>query len=128
MPFLVLKLQHYRGGGSDGDASSLQEGRNVSLNRSERLRTSQELASNFRQAGLTSSKVQADLGFTEEQLNDTLTLSQFSDPVNIWILRDYLERAVISAGGTPAPYSVLTEQGRARADIWFGLRPVPEPR
>lgn len=97
----------------------------MSLNRSERLRTSQELATNFRQAGLTSSKVQADLGFTEEQLNNTLAVSQSSDPVDIWFFRDYLERALINAGGTPAPYSVLTEQARARAEAWFGLRATP---
>lgn len=97
----------------------------MSLNRSERLRTSQELTTNFRQADLTSSKVQADPGFTEEQLNNTLAVSQSSDPLDIWFLRDYLQRAVIGAGGTPAPYSVLTEEARARAQAWFGLRATP---
>ena len=50
----------------------------------------------------------------------------FASPAaSVWLLRDYLEQRVRAAGGTPAPYTVLTEQARPLADHWFGLQAPP---
>ena len=97
----------------------------MSLTTKQQDRTSKELKANLQLSGLTGAQVAADLKFTPSRLQDTLDLTAGSHPVDVWQLRDYLDQAVRDAGLEPAPFSVLTEQSRALARMWFRLRPAP---
>ncbi|WSI67626.1 DUF2316 family protein [Streptomyces sp. NBC_01336] len=59
------------------------------------------------------------------RLRQTLDVDPVSDPVDVWQLRDHLQQAVLDAGGTPVPYSVLSDRSRLRARPWFRLRSAP---
>jgi hypothetical protein len=72
--------------------------------------------------------IAGELGFTVERLVVTLDVTDDSDPADVWLLRDFLEHAVRSAGGTPERYAVLTDSARADAQRWFGLPIRPEWR
>ncbi|WP_329124698.1 DUF2316 family protein [Streptomyces sp. NBC_01465] len=95
----------------------------MSLNATERLRTSEELKTNLRLSGLTPGEAAADLHFTPRRLRDALDAS--SDPADVWQLRDYLEHAARDAGQHPTPYTVLTDRARLLARAWFSLRKAP---
>ncbi len=97
----------------------------MSLTVGEQRQTSVELHANHRMSGLSLHDVQVDLGFTAGQLEATLDVAPGCDPVDVWLLRDYLQREITARGRTPAPYSVLTEPARAAAAEWFPLRPAP---
>lgn len=97
----------------------------MTLNATERHRTAQEFAENLSLTGLTPHDVAADLAFTPDQLRHTLDVDPASDPVDVWQLRDYLQQAVLDAGGTPVLYTVLTRRSRLKARVWFSLRKVP---
>lgn len=90
--------------------------------------TRHELRRNLDLCELTTAAVAVELGFTVERLAAALEVAPDSDPVDVWMLRDFLENAVRSAGGTPEHYSVLTETSRADAQRWFGLPVRPELR
>lgn len=98
------------------------ESTDMSLDRHQRAATRRELAANLTLSGRTPEQVCADLGFLPHQLEGALGVK---DPVDTWLLRDYLQQVIREAGGTPAPYSVLTDRARAAAEVWFDLRPVP---
>ncbi|MCZ4122793.1 DUF2316 family protein [Streptomyces sp. H39-S7] len=97
----------------------------MTLNATERHRTGEEFAHNLALTGLAPHDVAADLAFTPERLRRTLDLDPASDPVDVWQLRDYLQQAVLDAGGTPVPYTVLTRHSRIKARVWFRLREAP---
>lgn len=97
----------------------------MSLNQEELRRTSAELRGNLELSGLTGAVVAADLGFTADQLEDLLALQESQDPVNVWLLRDYLEQAVRDTGREPQPFTVLTTRNRRMARMWFRLRRAP---
>ncbi|MGI8589478.1 MAG: DUF2316 family protein [Nakamurella sp.] len=97
----------------------------MSLNDTERRRTSDELKSNLELSGLTFSEVAEDLDFSPERLQSGLDVGDAVDPVDIWQLRDYLEHAALDAGLRPAAYTVLTSRSRLAARMWFGLREAP---
>ena len=97
----------------------------MSLNDAERVRTRRELQRNLELSGLTTSQVAADLGMSLHRMEDTFALGGQSDPADVWQLRDYLEQVVRDVGGQPATFTVLTEQSRAAARVWFTLRPAP---
>jgi len=97
----------------------------MSLSNAERLATSRELQENLVLSGRTTSQVAADLGYVLSRLAATLTLSAGNDPADMWQLRDYLQQAVRDIGVEPAPFTVLTEQSRSAAQLWFRLRPAP---
>jgi hypothetical protein len=97
----------------------------MSLTAAEQQRTSSELRANFARSGLADGDIQAALGFSAEQLAETLSVGPAASPADVWLLRDYLEQRVLARGGTPAPYTVLTSQARQQAAGWFRLRPVP---
>lgn len=97
----------------------------MSLNDTERRRTSDELKGNLELSGLTLSEVAADLDFPLERLRSALDVGDGVDPVDIWQLRDYLEQAVNDAGRQPAAYTVLTNRSRLAARLWFRLRKAP---
>ena len=96
----------------------------MSLTEAERKRTSNELRLNLERSGLTRAQASADLGLSTDDFERILSV-RGADPSDVWLLRDYLEQAVRDAGGQPAPYTVLTESGRAAAAGWFGLRTAP---
>lgn len=97
----------------------------MSLNASERKQTSVELIANFALSGVSAEDVQSHLRFSAHDFDETLNVSAASDPVNIWLLRDYLEILARDKGLVPVPYRVLTEAGRAAAGRWFPLRTPP---
>lgn len=94
----------------------------MSLTGAERARTVQELRANLALSGFDHAQLIAATGFTERRLTTTLALEPGCDPVDVWRLRDVLEQAVRAAGGTPVPYTVLTERARRKARGWFGVR------
>ncbi|MEJ3405744.1 DUF2316 family protein [Rathayibacter sp. YIM 133350] len=97
----------------------------MTLNAEERARTSNELRANLELSGLTVDEVMADVQFTPHRLERSLSVAEESDPVDVWELRDYLDRVILDAGGRPAPYTVLTAGSRLRARMWFSLRTPP---
>ena len=96
----------------------------MSLNAAERRRTSEELHQNLALSGLTEQAVADELGYSLTRLRAALAVED-ADPVDVWQLRDQLERAVLDAGAVPVVYSVLTEDARGAARMWFRLRPAP---
>lgn len=94
----------------------------MSLSAAERKRTGEELQANYRKAGLTPEKVQADLRLSAAQLAETLDVTSASRPENVWLLRDYLEEEVKGRGEQPCPYTYLTDEMRGVAARWFPLR------
>lgn len=93
----------------------------MTLNAAERHRTGEEFARNLALSGLAPHDVAADLAFTPEWLRQTLDV----DPVDVWQLRDHLQQAVLDAGGTPVPYSVLNDRSRLKAPLRFRLCSAP---
>lgn len=86
----------------------------MSLNRRESRATSLELHTNLELAGLTPYDVAIALGRAPAWVQATLDLAG-ARPEEVWLLRDYLDRAVRTAAATPVPWSVLTDQARATA-------------
>jgi hypothetical protein len=100
----------------------------MSLNADERTQTSAELKENAERSRLPARVIQRALGFSEARLDAALHVSPSCDPVDVWVLRDFLDEAVVHTGGQPEPYSVLTEDARAAAQRWHDLRePPPVP-
>jgi hypothetical protein len=91
----------------------------VSLDAAERKRTSEELQANCRLSELSLEDVQAGTGFSPEQLETTIAVAQRANPADVWQLRDFLDSAVRRHGIEPMPYSYLTEEIRASAELWF---------
>lgn len=100
----------------------------MSLHREETARTSRELTANLHRTGLSAETVAETLGFTGDQLDRTLRVTAAADPADVWLLRDFLDRAVRDQGARPQPWTVLTDSARAAASRWFSLRtPPPTP-
>ncbi|MER7911242.1 DUF2316 family protein [Streptomyces sp. NPDC096068] len=97
----------------------------MSLNEEERKRTREELRANLRLSGADPEEIAAELGFTARRLDDTLDVTEASGPQDVWLLRDHLDDLVTARGGTPVPYTVLTERARLAASAWFPLRRAP---
>ncbi len=79
----------------------------MSLNAMERTQTSSELIKNYEISGLTKEIIQTNLGFSESRLENTFQVKGVEDPTDVWILKDYLEEAIIEQGKKPYPYSKL---------------------
>lgn len=97
----------------------------MSLNGIERAQASQELLASHDLAALSRDDIQRDLGFTALQLERTLAVRPTYDPAHMWLLRDYLDRAVRERGRQPATHTVLTDAARAAAAQELRLRPAP---
>lgn len=87
--------------------------------------TSQELAANLALTGLSVEQVADDLDLAPDYVAGLIAMSGAQDPADVWLLRDYLEKAVLDAGATPQPFTVLTEPSRHLASRWFRLREAP---
>jgi hypothetical protein len=93
----------------------------MSLTEAQREGTRRELRHNLELCELAPAAIAVELAFTGERLAATLEVTPEADPVDVWMLRDFLEDAVRRAGGRPEHYTVLTETSRADAERWFGL-------
>lgn len=83
-------------------------------------RTSEELQQNVARSGLSAEQLAHRLGWTDARLQRTLRV-EGSSPADVWRLRDVLVGAVREAGAELVPFSVLTEQKRRDAGVWFGV-------
>lgn len=99
----------------------------MTLKPAERQATSEQLAANLERSGLNRDQVCEDLDFSDDELQASLELRELVDPVDVWVLRDYLELAVRQAGAEPVPYTVLTEEARTEAYKGYVLRDAPQP-
>lgn len=97
----------------------------MSLSYKQRAAVRDEFAANLSRSGLRADEVEYDLGFTSRRLRAALRLRLPTSGTDIWLVRDYLEQAVIDSGGEPVQYTVLTESSRALARGWFPLVPAP---
>ena len=97
----------------------------MSLNRAEREQTRLELQHNLKLSGWSDQRVADALGIGVERVREALTVAA-PDPADVWLVRDALDAAVRASGHDPAPYSRLTEDNRASAERWFGIRPAGE--
>jgi len=91
----------------------------VSLTDSQRRQTAKEMRANLSLSGLDEAQLGRETGWDSERLASTLKVDGAA-PIDIWRLRDVLERAVIRTGKKPAPFTVLTESARSPAKAWFG--------
>ena len=85
----------------------------MSLSIKEQMQTSKELKENYRISGLTPKDIQAELGISFTQLEETLNLDHAADPVTVWRLRDYMEDKIKEQGKGTFPYSRLIN------NIWY---------
>ena len=97
----------------------------MSLNTEELARTRCELRANLALTALTTAQVAADLDWPASRLHTALHSTRPSDPVDVWQLRDYLDRAVRDSGRVPVPFTILTSRNRGMARMWFNLRKAP---
>ena len=95
----------------------------MSLNPAEKQRTRQDLQANRQLCPLSDEAIATALGWTPGHLQATLQVT--SHPTDVWRLRDFLVQAIRESGGTPAPFSVLTNDKRGAAQGWFGSWTVP---
>ena len=98
----------------------------MSLNAQEQAITSRELQANLAATGLSCAQVAADLGWSSLRLQHTLALGLPSSPADVWELRDYLVETVHALDGEETPFTILTEQARPQAQMWFPLRQPPQ--
>lgn len=92
----------------------------MSLTPAQQRQTAAELQANFELSGLSTADLRQLTGWTQSRVVATLTIDG-ADPADVWRLRDLLEAEVLAAGRTPVSFSVLTEQVRASAEVWFGI-------
>ena len=97
----------------------------MSLDQAQRAATQAELRKNLALSGLTASDVADDLGLQSSRARAALEVAG-ARPEDVWLVRDYLDRVIRSAGTTPQPYSSLTEDERVSAHAWFSLFDLDE--
>lgn len=97
----------------------------MSLNRTERSDTRDELNANLALSGLTPDDIASALEWNPARTNAALSVTG-AEPRDVWLVRDYLEVIITAAGQIPLPYSSLTVEMRSAADSWFGLVAVAD--
>lgn len=94
----------------------------MSLNTEQRHRTAAELHANLALAGVTEAHLRAGTDLDEREFREAMHVSSRSRPEHVWLLRDRLVVLVHANGKQPVPFTVLTEDMRAPASVWFPLR------
>ena len=97
----------------------------MALNKRERAVTSDELRANLELSGLSEIELQRNLGLSDEQYETVLDVTG-ADPIDVWLVRDYLERVIVDRGSKPVPFTVLTPAARISAEKWFALYDLEE--
>ena len=97
----------------------------MALNKRERSTTSEELRANLELSGLGGAELHRVLGFDDDRLETVLDVTD-ADPIDVWLVRDYLEHVLVGRGVTPVPFTVLTPAARASAEKWFALYDLDE--
>ena len=97
----------------------------MSLNKRERAATSEELRANLELSGLSETELQRTLGLSDDQYERVLDVTG-ADPIDVWLVRDYLERVILDRGSKPVPFTVLTPAARVTAEKWFALYDLDE--
>ncbi len=97
----------------------------MSLNRSQRAATRAELRSNLVLSGLSIEALAGNLGLSAARVGAALDVDG-ARPEEVWLVRDYLDRVIRSAGTTPTAYSSLSEEKRTAAQAWFSLVDVDD--
>jgi len=97
----------------------------MALNKRQRAATSDELRANLELSGLNENDLQLRLGITDEQLESALEVTG-ADPIDVWLVRDYLERVIVERGAKPVPFTALTQAARASAEQWYALYDIDE--
>ncbi|GAA4682744.1 DUF2316 family protein [Frondihabitans cladoniiphilus] len=97
----------------------------MSLTTRTQAATREELATNLSLAGETPDEIATKIGLSEARVLAALDVAG-ARPEDVWLVRDYLDHVISEAGGTPRPYSSLSEQMRAAAENWFPLVDVDQ--
>ena len=97
----------------------------MALNKRERAVTGDELRANLELSGLSESDLQRTLGIDGDRLDAALEVTG-ADPIDVWLVRDYLERVLVERGQKPVPFSVLTPGARLAAEKWLALYDLDE--
>lgn len=97
----------------------------MSLNHRQRAATREELRENLELSRRSVADAATDLGISSTRVQAALDVAG-ARPQDVWLVRDYLDRAIRSNGATPRPYSSLTEQMRAAAQAWFPLADIDD--
>lgn len=92
----------------------------MSLDARQRRTTAAELQQNLHLAGLSAPELAERMGMEVGQVEAALGVED-ADPRTVWAVRDAVETAAREAGVEPVPFTVLTEQNRAAARMWFGI-------
>ena len=94
----------------------------MSLTPEQRHRTAAELRANLALAGVTEARARAGTDLDEHAWREAMHVSPRSRPEDVWLIRDRLLVLVHAAGRQAVPFTVLTEESRAAASVWFPLR------
>lgn len=84
----------------------------MSLNATQRKKTSEELKENLRISGLTPEDICTALDLSAQELHAVLALES-EQPTDVWRVRDHMERVILAQGKEPYPYSSLV------TNIWY---------
>jgi hypothetical protein len=94
----------------------------MTLSIEERHRTAEELHANLALAGVTERHARAGTDLDAHEWREAMHVSSRSRPEDVWLVRDRLLVLVHAAGREPVPFTVLTEDTRKAASVWFPLR------
>lgn len=97
----------------------------MSLNDQQRRQTASEFAMNVTRSGLSRDQVRERAALPLERFSAALGVTPDAHPADVWQVRDTLEQVVREAGATPVPHTVLTEEMRGAAAVWFGVGERP---
>jgi hypothetical protein len=93
----------------------------MSLSPEQRSRTAEELRANLALTGKTEARVRDSTDLDEHEWREALRVSVRSRPEDVWEIRDRLLVLVRAAGREPVPFTVLTDEARRAAEVWFPL-------
>lgn len=96
----------------------------MSLNDRERQRTGAELASHADALGMGAADLAPLAGTTPDVVAAVLRMDDTVSPVDVWAVRDALEGERGRRGLDAGDWSVLSDDARRRALMWFPLRDV----